>query len=234
MADRENAHITMDIGYKKEHVTGGGLSYMMWGRYHPQEARDPVASPNLSLLYVSKQVHAEALRAGWEGLKRCFIDHQIFTAVADSKVGVSQQFNVLGCIQLSFTMKSWLKFFGIEVHDTDTTVTRDVSTSLGRYLGALDEKCNLELRFRDPRDGYHGDPFRYAATTCQTVMTDWVMALAYEQIKYIKNVDLVGHIKTPQRARWLDILAKQHAETDYDFDYATAIQFILATTSDDL
>ena len=224
--DRENSHITLGIGYKE-----GGLNHMMYGREHPQENRKPVPPPNLVLLYVSKQIQAEALQAGWEGLKRCFVDHQIFTSVADSKIGVAQRFNILGRIQLNFTMKSWFKFFGLEV---EPVLFRTESASLGRYLAALEDTCRLELRFRDPEDGYWGDPWKCGKTTCQTVMIDWVMTFAFEHIKHIKHVDLVGYIKKPQKLKWLSILAKERADTDYNFDHAAAIQAILATAADDL
>jgi hypothetical protein len=48
-------------------------------------------------------------------MRRCFIDHQIFQAIADSKISAAAQFNFLDRIQLSFTTKSWFEFFGVEV-----------------------------------------------------------------------------------------------------------------------
>jgi hypothetical protein len=117
------------------------------------EARDKTAAPNLTLLQVSKQVHNEALTAGWSGLKRCFIDHQILTAVADSKIGLALRFNVLNKMQLTFTTRAWFRFFGI---DLDPVIRQDTSASLAHYVRNLSDLATLELRFRDPENGIGG------------------------------------------------------------------------------
>jgi hypothetical protein len=94
VAEREQCHVILGIGYKPmEDIRDGRFGRMVYGsENYPYEARKPVATPNLDLLYVSKKVKDEALRIGWEDPLRCFIDHQIFIAVADSKVGVVTRF----------------------------------------------------------------------------------------------------------------------------------------------
>jgi hypothetical protein len=47
-----------------------------------------------------------------------------------------------------------------------------VYLSLGVYLANLKDTCNLELHFRNPDDGYNGDPFSSTITFYQTVMID--------------------------------------------------------------
>lgn len=79
---------------------------MHHSRGYPYEVRDNVPAPNLALLYFNKKLTEEVLHIRWEGSLRCFIDHQIFTAVADSKVGVATRFDILGRIRLSFTTRS--------------------------------------------------------------------------------------------------------------------------------
>ena len=226
---RESAHVTLGIGYNKDHL---GLGYMGWCQSTMLEYREPTAAPNLTLLYVSKQVQAEALQAGWEGLKRCFIDHHIFTATVDSKIGVAQRFNILGRIQLGFTTKSWFEFFGIEV--SPHSFLQNMAASLGHYLAGLKDGCQLELRFRDPQDGCSGHPWLVRQTSCQTVMIDWIMTFAFEHIQHIKHIDLVGYIKKPQKVKWLDLFARQRREPFYRFDHTTAIQSILSTPPDEL
>jgi hypothetical protein len=178
----EYSYITLGGGYRKDDITSGSM-------YEPEpwalEYREPVPPPNLNLLYVSKQVKEEALRIGWEYSKRCFINPYIFTTVADSKIGVAKRFDVLGRIQLSFTVRSWFKFFGVEAVPV---FNQDLSASLGYYLGELKDTCKLEIRFRDPEDGYNGDPWGTStgSTTCQTVIVDWILTWAFEHIKHMK------------------------------------------------
>jgi hypothetical protein len=193
-AERQNAHLSLGIGYDGiPHIRDGALSYMFGeDSDDPLEHQKRISPPSLVLLYVSKQVQAEALTVGWEGVKRCFLQPSLFTIVADSNIGVA----TLGRIQFSFPMKAWFKFFGLAV---DPSLSHDTAASQGHYLAALDEKCRLELRFRDLDDGFRGDPLYEGYTSCQSVLVDWIMTFAYDHIKHIKNVDLVGYIKTPQK-----------------------------------
>jgi hypothetical protein len=229
MQERQASHLTLGLGYDSKLSNQSRLGYTI-----PQnggnsfEVPYTVPAPELALLYVSKQVKDETLKAGWEGLKRCFIDHEVFAAVADSKIGVATRFNILGRIQLSFTMKSWFKFFGLEV---DPIFFQDPSNSIGRYLGSLEKTCRLELRFRDPDDGYLGHPWgkSHERTACQTVMIDWIMTFAFEHINHIVPINLVGYVKKPQKDMWLNRLARQRTDKDYNFDHASAVNAILAT-----
>jgi hypothetical protein len=233
---RKNAHIILGLGYSRDCSI---LSRMMWvGDYRdyvPTEDRVTTPPPNLNLLFVSKAVNAEALRAGWEGVKRCFIDHKIFAAVADSKVGVAQRFNCLGRIQLSFDNAGWFDFFGVKV---GLILEQTQSESLGHYLSRLNHRASLEIRFRDPSDGAIGDPWYGRGDTtiadcphpsCQTVLIDWILALAYQHIKHIRDVRIVGCVRKPQKQKWQAILGKR---MEYDNDAALAAMF--ATPSTDL
>jgi hypothetical protein len=68
---------------------------------------------------------------------------------------VATQFDILDRIQLNFTIKVWMLFFGIAVHPE---LSQDENVSLVHYFGRLSEGCNLELGFHDPDDGYSGHP----------------------------------------------------------------------------
>jgi hypothetical protein len=177
----------------------------------PLEARDKIAAPNLTLLYVSRQVHNEALTVGWSGPKRCFIDNLVFTAVADSKVGIAHNFKVLNKIQLDFTAKSWLKFFGLEI---DPIFHEDESASFGRYLAGLGDQATLEIRFRDPDDGIGGDSWGLASgwTSCQTVIIDWILTFAFQHVKHVKYINLSGHSKKPQKEKWFGVFCSPAPE----------------------
>lgn len=229
--ERENDTLSLGFGYNSKDTDRFKAGFIVPNSgSQPQEVSAGSQAPSLALLCVSKQIKQECLRAGWEGLKRCFVNCEIFAAVADSKLGVALQFNVLGRIQLNFTMKSWFSFFGLEVNPT---FIQNPSKSLGNYLRDLTETCRLELRFRDPEDGYLGHPWgtTHEETSCQIVLTDWIMTFAFDHIKHIRHVDLVGFVKKPQKEMWLRRLARQRTEEDYDFDYAAAINAILTAPS---
>jgi hypothetical protein len=60
-------------------------------------------------------------------------------------------------------------------------------------------------------------------------MIDWIMTFAFEHISHIKQVDLTGYIKKPQREKWLKILSKQRKQEAHDFDHAVAVAAIIST-----
>ena len=101
-----NNRIIMSIGY-----TGGHSRYMsVDGDITPYlyqmapEVHRQVSPPNTNLLLVSKWLTAEALEAGWNTPVKCFVDADNFALVSSSTVHIVQKYNVLGRIELSFTM----------------------------------------------------------------------------------------------------------------------------------
>jgi hypothetical protein len=107
---------------------------------------------------------------------------------------------------------------------------QDPSKSIGHYLGSLEKTCRLELRFRDPDDGYLSHPWggSHERTACQTIMIDWIVTFAFEYINHIVPVNLVCYVKKPQKDMWLNRLARQRTDKHSNFDHATAINAILA------
>ncbi|KAF2026548.1 hypothetical protein EK21DRAFT_115697 [Setomelanomma holmii] len=152
----------------------------------------------------------------------------IFISVADSKIGAAHRFNVLGHIPLCFTILGWLKFFGVQV---EPILFRDSSAALGQYLSNLKNHCDLEISFRDPEDGYVGHPWSVARrqTTCHNVMIEWIMTFVFEHIQHIRNIKLTSYVKKPQAEKWLSMLAEHRKGRDYNFDYVSAFQVIIAT-----
>jgi hypothetical protein len=94
--------------------------------------------------------------------------------------------------------------------------------------------ATLKFDFRDPDNGFFGDPLGYPATTCQTIMNDWIMTLAFPHVEYVKHVELIGCIKKSQKEKWERILAQKRNETAYNFDHVVALHAILATPVEDL
>lgn len=141
------------------------------------------------------------------------------------------QFDVLGHIRLDFTASDWFNFFGIEV---DPLLYHNQSASLAPYLAGLKGSCTLELRFRDPCDGYNEHPWDLEETMCQGHLVNWVMIFAFEHIIHVKRIKLVGYITRPHREKRLDIISRHKGEVDFNFDYAAAIHAILNTAPDSL
>ncbi|KAF1850154.1 uncharacterized protein K460DRAFT_350253 [Cucurbitaria berberidis CBS 394.84] len=216
----QDEHITLGIGYNNTSS-------------QRVEVYQETPPPNLSLLYINKKVKDEALKAGWEGLKRCFVDYPAFSSVAESKIGVATRFNILGHIELSFTSKAWFEFFGIEVKPI---IHLTESISLGHHLTRLNERTHLEIRFRDPEDGYIGDPWgeTFERTTCQTIMVDHILTLAFEHIKHIKDIKITGFVRKPQKDYWHDILAKERINQPHGHDNGATLKAILNTPNENL
>lgn len=79
----------------------------------------------------------------------------------------------------------------------------DEARSQAHYLSKLSKSTQLYLRFRDPSDGYAGDIFGHLLewTTCQTVVIDWILTIAFPDIKHIDDIRLTGFISKPQKAK---------------------------------
>lgn len=194
------------------------------------ESRDKVPPPNTTILRVSKQCRGEGLRAGWEGVRRCFINPFNFKFIAaELRFCVAPlPFNALGRLELSFSTKEWFAYFGVEAKPH---LDRDGPVYFGPALSYLSSLTELNIRFRDPSDGWHGHPWGQAVkkTSCQTVMVDWIMALLFAEIKHFKIVKLTGFVKKPQKTKWESLLHRKCAGQVHEFDHDTAVQDILAT-----
>jgi hypothetical protein len=197
------------------------------------ESREKVPPPDTTILHVSKQCRDEGLRAGWEGMRRCFIDVLNFVLVA-GRLGldIAPRFNFLGRIELRFTNIQWLYYFGVR---SEPYLHRK-ETFFGCLLANLSSTTELNIRFRDPSDGWHEDPWARGAlrTACQTFMIDWIMALAFPQIKHFRAVKLTGYVKKPQKAKWESLLYRKCAGQADEFDHVAAVQDILATHPSEL
>ncbi|KAI8931803.1 hypothetical protein NX059_011440 [Plenodomus lindquistii] len=242
-------HITPGIGYEKDcldyylHnlITGGpGTPYRGSTTY---EHRAPVSAPNMSLLYVNKQVSQEVLQTAWEAPKKCFLDHWLFIPVLESRIGAAARFNRLNRIELAFTLRSWFKFFGVHVQPT---IYITESENMGYYLHRLARNTRLHIRFRDPADGYAGDPWgsdvpdsvdaeegTYTVTTCQSVLVDWTLTFAYEHIKRM-NVTIEGYVRTQQKNYWDEIFCKARRGEELGYDNEVELKAIFHLKSSEL
>ncbi|KAF2659956.1 hypothetical protein K491DRAFT_688810 [Lophiostoma macrostomum CBS 122681] len=199
----------------------------------------PVPAPQLSILRVSKQVYAEAMKAGWEGTRKCFFDLHVFEVIADSEAGPKSQFNCLGKIELNFTHKMYFQFFGVEDDASNHTIHLDSSKSKGSYLTRIPNLTELRIRFRNFEDGWLGfpwtdsystDPRDYLSVTCcQRTMVDWIMTLAFPFIKSLPKVTLEGYVRKPSKDKWEHILQMDKDGVAHGFDHGKELSAILST-----
>ncbi|KAF1925095.1 uncharacterized protein M421DRAFT_400502 [Didymella exigua CBS 183.55] len=228
----ESACIFMGVGY-----TGGRTGHkLMNGEYATYryeistEVHARVYLPNTNLLLASKWLKQEALEAGWNGPVKCFVDNQNFVLAMCSRVGAAQQFNVLGRIELSFTMGGWLRFLGIDT-PFDLPLHQVITEARGPYLAQLANTTRLSIRFRDPDDGWADHPWGQETqkTACQSVMIDWIMTFAFPHIKHIARLNLTGCIRNPQKQNWESLLERERTGVPHDFDQVATAEAVLAT-----
>lgn len=225
--------IGYDRGLNKLKLMRG--EYSKYVQHRTQEVYPKISLPNTNLLLVNKWIHQEALEAGWNGTVKCFTDSKNFTAVVDSEVGAAKHFNVLGRIDLSFTMREWLRFFGIKT-DPNLSLRQKKHESFGPHLARLASTARLSIRFRDPDDGWADHPWGQAVqmTACQSVMIDWIMTFAFSHIKHIAFINLTGCIKKPQKQKWESLLERERTGVTHDFNQAAAVKSLLEIGVNDL
>ena len=120
------------------------------------ESRDKIPPPDTTILRVSKQCRDEGLRAAWEGVRRYFVDPFNFEFVATELRFFAPRFlNVLGRFELSFTTSGWFEYFSVE---TEPHLHRNEAYFIP-CLGLLSSATELNIRFRDPSDGWLGHPW---------------------------------------------------------------------------
>lgn len=255
LQDFANEHITLGVSNKSRDAQKHWVRYdpmrqalggirkgfrEEYGHMATTEIHDTIPTPEIALLLVSKQVNTEALQAGWEGTKRCFLDYWTFIAVASSRIGITTRLDCLGRIELDFTPKPWFKFFGVRI---EPTIHITGSESLAHHLSSLPSTTDFRIRFRDPQDGWAADPWAKQAregdaldsqrTTCQSVLIDWIMAFAYNHIRHM-GVTLTGFVRKPQKERWERILRARRTGQRHDHNNETLLESIFSLQSYEL
>ena len=104
------------------------------------------------------------------------------------------KFKILGRIELSFANKGWFKLLGGSDNTAALYLHYNEVSSQARYLSRLSKSAQLYLRFCDPSDGYTGDSRGsiLKRTACKTVIIDWILTIAFANIKHIDNIRLTG------------------------------------------
>ncbi|KAF2000618.1 hypothetical protein P154DRAFT_465878, partial [Amniculicola lignicola CBS 123094] len=226
--DLEQSLLVLGIGYSRHLIRRGSALSSLMNYTEVFEDLPGVPPPCLDVLLTNKKVHEEALQAVWNTSRKCFLAPVFFDLAVKSGVGPALKYNILGRIRLNFTNKSWFEFFGVIVDNS--TIQVNSTSSMGHRLSGLSRTTDLELHFRDPEDGYLGDPWpTVEKTTCQSVMVDWIMTFAYPFIRHISTVKIIGYVKRPQKDRWEYILSSEVAGRPHGFDHATALATILNT-----
>lgn len=158
---------------------------------------------------ISKQLHSEAVKAGWEGTKKCFFAPRQLTSVLEASY--APPYNWLSNVVLQFTMKGWFELFGVD--DAPDFHMASLET-LGYLLLAIPSLTHLRMWLRSPDDGYDFSPWGHSHDVysiapyirCQRTMVDWIMAFAWPFIEHLPRVTIGGAVKDSNQ-KWNSLLA---------------------------
>ncbi|KAF2274946.1 uncharacterized protein EI97DRAFT_459896 [Westerdykella ornata] len=208
-----------------------------WRGYCDQlkkEIRTPVWQPNLALLRVNKQVHAEASYAMWELTRKCFINRQMFANVLAAQPGSARNYTWLKRIQLDFTNKQYFEFLGIAIDERTKQMRLDGNTRQCEVLlkSSIPTLQALDIRFRAPDVGFLASPWNQPC--CQAVVVDWIMTFAFPWIKHVKEVTVSGVLRITTREKWTEILDSKRTGEATPFNESAEIARILNTPSRNL
>jgi hypothetical protein len=164
-------------------------------RYHDVESAARPDPPNYTTLRVNKTIRAEALKAGWEGTAKRFVEVDSLIDMLAAPVSATPSFKWLTQVQIEFDFLQYFEFFGVKIHPTLQIVAADSKGSLLKVCTSL---IDLELFFRDPysihdnpwqtfvdrrySDDWFQQDIRYTSMSrfpCHTEVVDWIITFAF-------------------------------------------------------
>jgi hypothetical protein len=189
---RPKAQLTLGLGYHRglfQRRVGEPLLADVHSLNKAPESRPFVYAPALSLTAVNSTIRDEFLHFAWVRMRSRFFKLTLFQRAMDARAGPAMAYKYLSKVELSFTMKEWFKFFGVNLYNPPFSVTALISE--GHRFRELDNLRDLHLRFRSPDDGFNGSPWggepqkmelaRYGESRyvcCQRTMVDWICTFA--------------------------------------------------------
>jgi hypothetical protein len=200
---------------------------------------------NYAIFLVSKQVRAEALRAGWEGTRKCFMCPWDCEEVMEIASWRPPPYNWIAKMELNLATSDWFVFFGIRISPDERHLEHENSEVCP--LQSIPTLRDLQLTFRSPYDSGNSSPWYENAvrsdilqyfiaplpgtdrTTladkvsqpCYRIIPDWVLTFAFPYIKHIPKIRLAGCIKTDVRKRWEQVLAEEYHRKEGERDHRT-------------
>lgn len=195
------------------------------------QAKKKFSSPNYALFRVNKQVHGEALIAGWQGSRKHFVTPgYLIDVLGATQVPVIS--NWLSKIQLNFSTEDYFRFIGLSVNPD---LHLNSFSSMGLHLSNIATLEDLELHFRSPYNTHHddknGDPWStwrrqlsYHVTPivsreygCYKTIVDWILAFMLPYVKNISKLRFTGAIKTSVKDKWVYIHSIEYCERELDY-----------------
>ncbi|KAL1801640.1 hypothetical protein ACET3X_001982 [Alternaria dauci] len=196
--------------------------------------------PNIALLSINRQMHTEALQAGWENTRKCFFSPDRFDFVLDSSM--RPKYNWLNHPILDFTMEGWFQVLDLE---TRPHFHKRNSKTFGTLVSKLNKLSTLQLWFRSPDDGssfyphairniLHDTSIHNANNTdgriicCQRIMVDWIMTFAWPHVKDLHaRVTVGGILEKNTKDKWNELLALSAENKLHAIDQEATEQAIL-------
>ncbi|KAF2642595.1 hypothetical protein P280DRAFT_448119 [Massarina eburnea CBS 473.64] len=230
---RHNAPIIFGFGYSNMRMQDAPHNlYALNTVPYVSMSRDIVQRPNTNLLLTCRTVYNEAVKIGWEATKKYFLDPQLFSIVADSRVGPAARFNCLGKISLDFTNAAWFHFFGVEVDANTNALSFNSEQSMSKYLtkDKLPNLVALDLRFRNPEDGNAWSPWQQ--NYCHRTAVDMILTFAFPFVHHITKVNVAGYVKKATKEKWETIYTQARRRQASSHDQAAAMAVIFTTPLD--
>ncbi|KAK3679913.1 hypothetical protein LTR78_000290 [Recurvomyces mirabilis] len=177
-----------------------------------------VPQSNLSLLRLDKRTHAMAMSTLLKDTIKVY-EHLIFAQASM----ITSHFDPtdLRYLELRFTYREYILFFGVEVRPWDDIGAHHNAVVPASMLKTLPNLVQLNLFFPStascyysPWAGYDDQP-QYLLrqdvipSPCQKVLLDWILTFAIEHLLGIRKVLFTGYIKTETRKKWEWVLANQ-------------------------
>jgi len=217
---------------------------------HPGSGLTPKEAFGLmNMLLVSKQFRSETLQAMLGPTFKRFNDVFVLYTVITRLVTMPMS-TFLNKVSLSFTNVAFFNFVGYRSYRGVgfSPIDPDQSCQLKHLVeivSPLPLHLHLQFQLRKPityveddmsiEDPWHGiGQHSMSSVSCQKVVVDWLLTLAYEHLSKVNKISLAGHVKNSVRRRWEEIFSYENAKLAYDAKNAADVELIKSTQLADL
>ncbi|KAK3062433.1 hypothetical protein LTS18_004057 [Coniosporium uncinatum] len=188
--------------------------------------RSPSDTPVMAVLFLNRQIREEALSLGWQNSQLVLTHVNQIRAFATwfPRSGYEQ----LQSLRLDLRNNQLLSFFGADLPGIYDSYVPEETFGSARVLQTIPQLKHLVLHVDSPMAAAEYDPWKnefkhhyrwwadLPATSCHRILIDWALAFAFEYIKDIPKIELIGYIKTSIRIKWEQRLAEYKAGKEVD------------------
>jgi len=180
----------------------------------------------MAVLSLNRQIREEALSLGWQNSQLVLTHVNQIRAFAlwFPKSG----YELLQSLRLDLPNNQLLSFFGADLPRIYDSYDPEETFGSAQVLQTIPQLKHLVLHVDSPMAAVEYDPWKkefkrnyrwwadLAATSCHRTLIDWALAFAFEYLKDIPKIELIGYIKTSIRTKWEQRLAEHKAGMEVD------------------